>query len=186
MIYLIFGLILWSVVHFFPSVAVSGKVSFVSRFGQPIYMVVFSLLIILSLVLIVTGWRSSVPTFLYALPDFVRPLSVLLLAIAFVLFVAARLPTRIKQVIRHPQLSSVVIWALAHLLVNGDSRSVLLFGGLGAWAIIEMVLISKREGEWVKPSRATGVQDAICIVAGVAVFTVVVFLHPYLSGISLR
>ncbi len=43
-----------------------------------------------------------------------------------------------------------MVWATAHLLLNGDSRSVLLFGWLGIWALLEIVFISRREGEWVK------------------------------------
>ncbi|PKH06626.1 NnrU family protein [Moritella sp. Urea-trap-13] len=186
MIYLFSGLMLWSVVHFFPSVFASSKAAFVNSVGQLIYMAVFVAMIVLSLVLIVTGWGSSVPTYLYMLPGFVRPLSVILMAIAFILFVASKLPTKIKQFIRHPQLLSVVIWAVAHLLVNGDSRSILLFSWLGLWAVIEIVLINKREGKWVKPPRASWLQDLVCFVVGVVVFSSVIFLHPHLSGVPLR
>ncbi|WP_428774527.1 NnrU family protein [Vibrio sp.] len=186
MLYLLLGLLLWSVVHLFPSVSVAGKASIVSRYGELAYKGVFSVLILLSLILIVVGWRSSIPTLLYVLPEFGRLLTLILMIFAFVLFVASKLPTNIKQLIRHPQLASVIVWAVAHLLANGDSRSVLLFGGLGVWAAVEMVLINKREGQWVKPERAGWFQDAICLVVGIVVFAVVIFLHPYLSGVSLR
>jgi uncharacterized membrane protein len=37
--------------------------------------------------------------------------------------------------LRHPQLLAVKTWAVAHLLVNGDLASIMLFGGLLAWAV---------------------------------------------------
>jgi hypothetical protein len=53
--------------------------------------------------------------------------------------------TRITRVIRHPQLTAVKTWAVAHLLVNGDLASVILFGGLLAWAVVEVILINRAE-----------------------------------------
>jgi len=184
--YLVLGLLLWSFVHFFPALSPATKKAFIWRFGGLAYMAVFALLIVLSLLLMVFGWSSSTPTFLYYLPDFSRLLAALLIALGFILFVASKLPTNIKQTIRHPQLSGVVLWAVAQLLVNGDSRSLLLFVWLAVWAIVEVVLINKREGQWVKPEQVSWLYDLLCGVIGIIVFIGVVFAHPYLSGIALR
>jgi hypothetical protein len=46
---------------------------------------------------------------------------------------------RIKAAVKHPMLLAVKIWALAHLLVNGDLASVLLFGGFLAWAVVDRI-----------------------------------------------
>ena len=54
---------------------------------------------------------------------------------------------RVVGVIRHPQLTAVKLWAVAHLLVNGDSASLLLFGGLLVWAVLEVVIINKQDGK---------------------------------------
>ena len=184
--YLVLGLVIWSLVHFFPAISPAGKRAFIWRFGQIAYMAVFALLISLSLLLIVIGWSRSVPTFLYYLSDFYRLLAALLIALGFILFVASKLPTNIKQVIRHPQLSGVVLWAVAHILLNGDARSLLLFAWFAVWAIIEMLLINKREGEWIKPEQASWLQDMLCVVVGIIVFNGVIFAHPYLTGIAIR
>ena len=53
---------------------------------------------------------------------------------------------------RHPQLTAVKIWAVAHLLVNGDLASLVLFGGLLAWAVVEVIVINRSE-VWVRPAR---------------------------------
>ena len=39
--------------------------------------------------------------------------------------------------LRHPMLTGVVVWAVAHLLVNGDVASLVLFGWMGLWALAE-------------------------------------------------
>ena len=110
----------------------------------------------------------------------------LLILVAFILFGASNYPTRIKQLIRHPQLTGVIVWAFAHLLLNGDSRSVLLFGSLGAWAVLEIIFINKREGEWVKQPPPGWAREIRGLVISLVVFVVVVMLHPYMTGVSIR
>jgi uncharacterized membrane protein len=68
----------------------------------------------------------------------------LLVLIAFYLFAASGARTWLGQKMRHPQLTGVKTWALAHLLVNGDLPSFILFGGLLAWAVVEVILINRQ------------------------------------------
>ena len=49
---------------------------------------------------------------------------------------------RLSARIRHPQLTGFKTWAVAHLLVNGDVASFVLFGGLLAWAVVAVILIN--------------------------------------------
>ncbi len=183
--FLIIGLLAWSVIHLIPSCGIALKNSLISHFGEGIYKAIFSLSIILSLVLIVWGWRSVTPIYLYHLPEFVKPISLVLLFIGFILFGATPCKTRIKRIIRHPQMLSVVLWSVAHLLVNSDSRSVILFGALGCWAILEMIFINRREGVWKKPELPSWKQEIKCCAIGLAMFIVVVLLHPYIAGVPI-
>lgn len=179
---LICGLLLWSLVHFVPTIGISIKNRWVGAMGKKGYGRSFMLLIITSLVLIVFGWRSMSPTYLYFLPLYVQSFSVVLIVVAFILFVAATHPTRIKRFIRHPQLTGVALWATAHLLLNGDSRSVLLFGWLGIWALLEMILISRRDGKWIEqpvPERKLEAKVFVKASIGIAVLAL---LHPYFTG----
>lgn len=185
MTFLIGGLLLWSVVHFIPSLAMPLKRSLVTRLGENGYKALFTLFTLGALALIVTGWRSiDQPVYLYQLPLWTRHLGMLLVLLAFILFVASGMPTRIKQFLRHPQLTGVVIWAGAHLLMNGDSRSLLLFGSLGVWAVLEMVLINRRDGIWVKPA-VPGIAQEVKILAISAVgFIAVMMAHPWIAGVA--
>jgi hypothetical protein len=83
--------------------------------------------------------------------------------------------------IRHPQLTGFSIWAVAHLLVNGDVPSFVLFGGLLLWAQAEIVIINRSEGPWAVPPRAP-VRKEIVLVGITVVLTVVVMLiHNWLG-----
>jgi len=182
MIWLILGVALWSVVHFIPSLGLALKKKIISRFGDKVYKIAFALSIVASVLLIVLGWRSTTPEMLYHLPDWSRPLTIFLMLVAFLLMGASGRKTVIGRVIRHPQLSGMVVWAIAHLISNGDTRSLVLFGGLGLWALIEIPLINAREGEWVKPEKPPIGAEIKGIVISFVVFVVVMFLHPYFTG----
>ena len=180
------GVLIWAVVHLVPSVAPSVKQSMVSSAGENGYKGVFSLLMLLALALIIFGWRSiDQPTYLYTLPLWTRHLGMLLVLIGFILFVASGQPTRIKQYLRHPQLTGLILWASAHLLMNGDNRSLVLFGGLGLWAILEIVLINRRDGQWVKPEAPPLSQDIKILVIAIVVYAAVAWAHPWLAGIAI-
>lgn len=184
---LITGVLLWSAVHFIPSLAQPLKQSMIRKLGENGYKGVFTLLMFAALAMIIFGWRSiDQPAYLYHLPGWTRHLGMLLVLIAFFLFGSSQQATRINRIVRHPQLTGLVIWATAHLIMNGDSRSMVLFGGLGAWAILEMTFINRREGEWVKPEVAGWGKEARVAVVSLAIFTAVVFAHPWLSGVPVR
>ena len=182
---LIAGLLIWSLVHLIPSLAAPFKSKLIAQLGEKAYKLLFAVLMFTALALIIFGWRNTVPAHLYQLPGFTRHISMLLVLLAFILFGASNYPTRIKQFIRHPQLTAVVVWAFAHLVLNGDSRSVLLFGGMGLWATLEIIIINRREGEWLKQPVPGWAREIRGLVISLVVFVVVVMLHPYMTGVSI-
>jgi uncharacterized membrane protein len=103
---------------------------------------------------------------------------------SLVLFVGSKVPTNLKRIVRHPQLTGVAVFAIAHLLANGDLRSLVLFGGIGLWAVVEMVSISHRDGAWEKPEALPLAAEIKLLVAGVVAYLVLVFAHPYIAGVS--
>jgi uncharacterized membrane protein len=178
---LIMGIMTWCVVHLFPSAAPAARQALSARMGNA-YRGLFALLILLSLALIVVGWRSALPTAVYVPPLYGSPVVSLLMLVAFVLFVAARAPTNIRRLLRHPQLTSVIVWAIAHLLANGDSRSLALFGSLGAWAVLEIALINRRDGVWKKPGPFPVKADVSAVLIGAVAFAILLYLHAPLFG----
>ena len=182
---LIAGVILWSVTHLLPSVLPDVRTQLMDRLGAAPFKGLFAIDIVLALVLIIFGWRAAEVVALYPPPFPVGPWVLLLMLISMVLFVASSISNNIRRQIRHPQMTAVVIWSLAHLLTNGDSRSVVLFGGLGIWAVLEILFINRRDGAWQKPPAVPRSRDLVTLfVAGLA-FTVLVYFHGSLFGPSL-
>ncbi|MGD8978130.1 MAG: NnrU family protein [Gammaproteobacteria bacterium] len=178
---LILGVALWALVHLFPVLAPARRAALSERLGQR-YRGLFSFLILTSLALIVIGWRGTIPTLVYPPQVWGRHLAYLLVLIAFVLFAAAKSENNIRRLVRHPMLTAVLIWAIGHLLANGDIRSVILFSGMGLWAVTEMVLISRREGAWQKPAAVPVTKDLFTVVIGAVVMVVFMLLHPFFTG----
>ena len=184
MIWLCIGVLLFMLVHFVPSLARGFRDSLIARIGEHPYKGVFSLLLVISIALMVFGWRSTTPEFVYLPPAWGTPLTSVLMLISVMLFGAAHQPTRIKRYVRHPQLTGMLVWSLSHMLSNGDSRSLVLFGGLGLWALIEMPLINRRANAWVRPDAPALSVEIRGVLISVVVFFVLVFLHPYFAGVA--
>jgi len=182
---LISGVLVWIVVHLTPAIArpLRGKV--IDRLGNNGYRGLFALAIFGSIALIVVGWRSTPETFVYALPDWASPVGFVMMIVAFALIGAAQHRSTIKRYIRHPMLIGVFVWAVSHLLTNGSTRALVLFGGIGLWALLEIWLINKREGAYSKPPAARFSADLMGLFVSVIFFIVVLFLHPYFAGVSL-
>ncbi|MDG1996940.1 MAG: NnrU family protein [Emcibacteraceae bacterium] len=181
---LIAGIVLWSGVHFVPGLAPNLRTSLIAKMGNG-YKGTFALLIVLSIVLIVMGWKSADYEILYDRPDDAVQVAGFLMLISIFLLGAANGPSNIKRYLRHPMLAGVVVWGAAHLVANGDSRSMVLFGGMVIWALLEMIIINKREGAYDRPESVPYKKDAIKMVIAVVVYTVLVFLHPYFTGMPI-
>jgi uncharacterized membrane protein len=182
---LIAGICLWAATHLVPSLAPGFKAAWRGKLGEGGYQGSFALLVLSALALIVLGWRSAQPTLVYLPPEGLRHATMALMPVAFILFSASKRATRIGRLIRHPQLSGVLVWSIAHLMANGDSRSLILFGGFACWSVLEMILISAREGEWKKPeapgwgAEIAGIAIALVVTAGV------MFAHPWIAGVPI-
>ena len=181
---LIAGIVLWSLVHLFPALARPARDDLVASMGRNGYRGAFSLLILGSLALIVIGWRSVPEAYLYVLPPWSRSAAFALVAIAFLLLGAAHYPTRIKRYLRHPMLTGIIAWSAGHLLANGTTRALVLFGGLGLWAIVEILLINRREGHYEKPAAPAAAAELRGVIISAIIFIVVLYLHPWFAGVS--
>jgi uncharacterized membrane protein len=182
---LILGLLMWTCIHFFPSLAKDARGNIIKKLGVGPYKGIFAVLIVSSVLLIVLGWRSIEPTDIYLPQSWGRHVTFLLVLLTFILFFAARRATNIKQILRHPQLTGLVLWSIGHLMANGDNRSLILFSWLAIWAILEMIMINRREGEWQKPAIVSVKNDVITVIGGSVLFAILLMAHAYLTGIKL-
>ncbi len=169
---LVLGLILWFGAHFFKRFAPDLR----ARLGDPGKGLV-ALLVVGSVVLMVLGYRAADFIPVWQPPAFMVHVNNLLMILAFWIYgssAAKGAKAWPAYQIRHPQLVGFMVWAFAHLLVNGDLASILLFGGLLIWAEATIVLINQAEPEWTPPEpagRPTYIRLAVITLVLVAVVT---------------
>lgn len=176
MIYIVLGLLLWTAAHVWKRVAPAHRAGFGDK-GKGIV----ALALLVSVVLMVIGYRCAEGDFLWGRTPAMTGINNLLMLFAFYLFAASGAKTRITAWIRHPQLTAVIVWSVAHLLVNGDTPSILLFGGLAAWAVLEIILINGIQGAR-SPYHAVPIKkEATAIIATLVVFTVVALVHMWIG-----
>jgi uncharacterized membrane protein len=181
---LILGVLAFAVLHLIKGVSPATRDSIAAKLGDNAFKGIFSLALVLSIVAMVFGWQATSPGVVYVPPAWTHPVTSVLVLIAFIFFAASHGKSNIKRFVRHPMLTGVVIWAVGHLLMNGDDRSIVLFGGLGLWAILEIIVIGKRDGP-AAPAKAVALKrEVIPVIAGIVVFVVFVLLHPILFGVS--
>ena len=180
---LIAGVVFWSIVHLMPAVAPGLRTSLTSKLGEWPYKGLFAVDILIALALIVFGWKAASPILIYAPPLADSPLPLALIAVAILLFTASSLPNNMKRHVRHPQMAAVLLFSIAHLLTNGDSRSLVLFAGLGLWSILEIVFINKRDSDWTPPPATALSKDVITVITAIVVFKTLGYFHLALFGV---
>ena len=147
-VYLILGLLLFLGVHSLRIFAGDWRDAQVARMGLLRWKGVYSLFSAVGLGLIIWGYGMTRgdPVVLWTPPLWTRHLAALLTLPAFILLVAAYLPgSHIKAKIGHPMVAGVKLWALAHLLANGNLADVILFGAFLVWAVAGFATSRRRD-----------------------------------------
>jgi uncharacterized membrane protein len=180
------GLLLFAGLHLVKSLAPDVRARMQGRLGENAYKGIFSLLVLASMALIVFGWRSAATQFVYAPSPSLAAPALLLLVLAFLLMVVSSRPSRLRRVVRHPQLTGVALWGIAHLLLNGDSRALLLFGAMTVWALLEIVAINRRDGNWLKPEAPGPAAEVVNLLITAGVVALLIAVHPWLAGVAVK
>jgi uncharacterized membrane protein len=182
MTYLVLAILIWSIIHFIPAAATGMRSSLVKRIGLMPYKGVFALLALGALWLIISNWGQASARPLYTPPGWGAYLTTLLTFVASIMFFAPYIDNNIRRVVRNPQLTGVVFWGIGHLCANGEARSLVVFGGLAVWALLEIVLLNRRDGSWIKPGKVPLMADFKLLLTGAGFFAMVFYLHSWLFG----
>lgn len=177
MIYLVLGVLLWSGAHLFKRVAPDARAALGDNAGKGI----ITLLLLISIGLIVYGYGRADGAFFWGRHPALVGVNNLLMLVAVYLFAVSGMKTGLARKMRHPMLGAVKVWALAHLLVNGDVPSFVLFGGLLAWAVVEMIVINKTAPNWTPPPPAPKSKEIIAVVGSLVLYVVIVGIHYWLG-----
>lgn len=189
MIVFIAGLVVFFGVHVFSAVRSRAPGQDLKvRMGEGPYMGLYSLISLAGFVLIIYGYGLTRGAgILYSPPVWARHINLALMLPALILVVASQFPAgRIKKATKHPMLVAVKLWAVGHLLANGEVNSVLLFGSFLAYAVFDRIMV-KRRGD-LGPGAETRLSmtaDIASVAIGVALYlTVYLWLHPILFGVQ--
>ncbi|KML47657.1 NnrU [Burkholderia cepacia] len=188
MLVLILGLAIFLGVHSIRIVADGWRSAMIARIGEKGWKAGYAIASIVGFVLIVRGYgiaRESA-TQLWVSPVGVRHLTGVLTAVAFVLIAASYVPrNRIKTLVGHPMLAGVMVWAVAHLLMNGTVHAVVLFGAFFVWSLVDFVVSrtrDRRDGVRYPAGALPG--DIAAVAAGLVVWAAfALFLHGPLIGV---
>lgn len=138
-------------------------------------------LIAAGLVAMIVGYSITPFITVYDPPVWGAHLNWVLMFIAVGLLGAGHSKGRIRTWFRHPMLMSVIVWAIAHLLANGDLASVTLFAALGLWAIAQIFVVNASTGPWKRPEPGPVLRDFVLLGITIAAYVIFVGLHSLLG-----
>jgi uncharacterized membrane protein len=186
---LILGLLLFLGVHSVRIVADGWRSAQLARLGQARWKGLYTLASLVGFALLVWGYglARQQPVVLWSPPRFMNHVAALLMLLSFVLLAAAYVPHNVfKARIGHPMVLGVKLWALAHLLANGNLADALLFGAFLLWAVASFSAARKRDRALavVHPGASAGGTGAAVLIGVVAWVVFVFWLHAPLIGVA--
>lgn len=186
---LVLGLVIFLGAHSTRVFADGWRTRQIARIGAMPWKGLYSVVAIVGFALIVWGYGQArnLPGLLWQSPEWMRPVTAVLMLVSFVLLAAAYVPgNSIKARLHHPMLLGVKTWAFAHLLSNGSYADVLLFGAFLVWAVVcfRSARVRDRVAHTVyAPGTARG--TTIAVVVGVVAWGLFGFwLHGLLIGVK--
>lgn len=172
MIILVLGLALWALAHFFKRLHPERRAALGEK-GRGIV----ALALAVSIVLMVIGYRAAPFIDVWYPPEWARHLNNLMVLFAVYMLSPAPKKGRLLNGMRHPMLLGFSLWAVAHLIVNGDLASVVLFGGLLVWALAEIVVINRAQPQWTPPAPGSWGKDAMFFGVSILLVIVIGLIH---------
>ncbi|MEL6620437.1 MAG: NnrU family protein [Pseudomonadota bacterium] len=175
-IILVLGVALWWAAHLFKRIAPARRAS-MGDAGKGAVAAALAL----SIILMVVGYRAVEFVPVWYPPAWTVHANNLAMLIAIYMLSPAPKRGRLLQGMRHPMLTGFGIWAAAHLLVNGDAASILMFGGLLAWAIVTPRIINAAEPEWQPATGGSYAKDGMFLVGSVILLGLIGWVHNWLG-----
>ena len=173
---LVLGVALWWAAHLFKRVAPGARQG-MGDAGRG----VVTLGLLIALALMIVGYRAVPQTenFFYFPGNGHANNSLMLIAV--IVFGAGMSKGVLWTKIRHPMLWGTLLWAVAHLLVHNDAGSLILFGGIGLWAIVEMFVINAATGPWQRPAPGGIKRDIVLVVIALVMYGIIIGIHQMLG-----
>lgn len=180
----------------------------VSRVGQGAYLGLYSLIAAVTLGFLIFAYNSAPPAELLWAPSVaLRWVALLLMPVAMILMLGgffAPNPTGVgmegkitsvgdgvgmTRITRHPLQWSFVLWAVVHVLANGDLRSLVLFAAIGTVSLFGSMLMDRKKAatlgeDWARYAAATSNLPFAAIVSGRNRLVASELVVPVLVGLA--
>jgi uncharacterized membrane protein len=209
--------------HFVPS-STGMRAALVTRLGERAYLGLYSVVALGAIVWLVAAWRRAPYVELWPTAGWLAVIPLLLMPVALIFLVGgvsgpnptavgapdilgAPEPARgMVRITRHPVMWAIAVFALSHMVVNGDLASVIFFGSFAALALVGTTLIdrkyaARRGADWQRLAAITSNLPFAAIAAGrqrlvlaeigwarfgaaLLLYVVLLALHPWLFGAS--
>jgi uncharacterized membrane protein len=184
--YMLAGLALFFGPHFYSAFRKRAVLGPGEKPKRGLYHGLYSLISLAGLALMIWGYGAMRPAqILYTAPIWGRHLNLILMIPALILLVSAYMPAgRIKKAVKHPMLAAVKLWALGHLLANGELNAVLLFGSFLVFGIVDRIAV-KRRGDNGPAALApnAALWDLLAVGTGSALYVLfTVWAHQAITG----
>ncbi len=169
---LVIGVGLWWAAHLFKRVAPERRAAMGDKGRSQV-----ALAIMLSVVLMIIGFKAAPYVHIWSPPAFAIHLNNVLVLVAIWMMSPAGTKGKIMSKVQHPMLMGFRTWAMAHLLVNGDLASIILFGGLLVWGMAEVIVINKTETDWTPRTDGSLAKDGMFFVASIVLLVIIGYIH---------
>lgn len=183
---LIVGLILFLGGHSIRIVAPAWRDAQLARMGENGWKGLYSLVSLAGLVLLIWGYALARPDapVLYEPPVWMKHVNATIMLLAFLALGIYQVPAgRLKPALKHPMLLATKLWAVGHLLANGDLASIILFGTFLLWAVADRIAV-KRRGQPV-PAPGPVSFDLLGLAVGLGLYLLFLFwAHAWLFGVA--
>lgn len=193
---LILGLVMFLGAHSVRIWADGWRNQTIEAYGEKAFKGVYALVSILGFYLLVVGYGEArlQTVALWNPPIFTKHISLLLMLFSSILLMATYIPrNHFKMRLGHPMVLSVKVWALSHLLANGNLADLVLFGSFLIWAVLNFRSARARDRAQVQNPDA--IEDAplkpnlfatlIALFGGMALWALITFvLHAKLVGVA--
>jgi uncharacterized membrane protein len=176
------GLAVFFAAHFYSAFRSRDESSLAHRMGRGRYMGIYSAVSVIGFIAMVWGYANLKPWIpVWTPPTWTRHIAMTLMLPAVILIVAAYVPTGfIKKAVRHPMITAVGLWALAHLTANGDLASIILFGAFLTYAVVDRVAVTERGDVGAANAKPNVLGDLLALGLGGAIYAIIVFYLHYI------
>jgi uncharacterized membrane protein len=182
MIALISGMLLFCAGHIVPrATGLRGRL--IGSLGERAYKGIYSLVVGLGLALIIWGKANAEYVALYNPVPQMQHIAYLVMPFAFILLAAAYIPNNVRRAVKNPMMTATKLWAIVHLLINGDLASVILFSGFLFFAVATVIMAKRFELN--KPHQPVAIGfDILTIALGIAATALVMAFHQSIAGVA--